>query len=495
MRRLVITLLAVGLANGALAVEPESCAYRVVDWNASGSADNLGRDIEVAETVIDFVAAIDANVVTLQEITTASLQHFEATLPDWDCQWQQFGVDNIAVCVKGTGENFFATVLGDYDAVKDCLDIPPAEQWWGYAQLEYEGVLITSVHTRSCWDNEHVDELHTKVTSGIVAGDFNFWTPEDPGWYQTDLDLEWTFDLDRNHDDLLDKIDHVLSVEEPYFVSGDAAGDGDPVDMFGSDHRVVLGEVVYPPEAPTISAMVLNAEQPVVVDGSCAATIDFQIAIHDECCLDPDALALEVTPINPTANVTLGPVSINAVVPIGPRDVEVTGHVDVWAVESCPAEVRIEASAQDCAGNVGDTSSQATGASVDVVDETPPAVAFEDDDVYCLWPPNHAYVCFEEAAFAPGVTDNCPSPTWSFSECASDQPDNGPGDGDTVDDCVLIEDDVCARAERAGPIKAGRRYHLGVTAEDGCGNRSPSTEIGSIHVPHANGSRMSCVAP
>ena len=248
----------------------------------------------------------------------------------------------------------------------------------------------------------------------------------------------------------------------------------------------------------TISAAITNPEQPIEVDESCQSAVEFLISIHDNCCLDPDVLALDVAASNPTGNATLGGVVIDSVQPLGPRDVEVTGHVDVSALESCPAEVVIEASAQDCSGNVVDTASQGTNGSVVVLDTTPPAIVQGDADLYCLFPPNHDYVCFDAGQFSPVIMDNCdPDPTWEFDACTSDQPANGPGDGNTVDDCVLDADaqGFCARSSRAGGGQAGRRYGLDIGATDACGNVSVPTGIGNIHVPRDLNPAMTCIAP
>jgi len=196
----------------------------------------------------------------------------------------------------------------------------------------------------------------------------------------------------------------------------------------------------------TISASITNAQQPVEVDGDCLATVDFTVTLHDNCCLDIDNLGLEVTASNPTNNLTLGSVVIDSVVPSGSRDIA--------------------------------------------------TVAQGNDDLFCLWPPEHGYVCFDSSQFAPEVTDNCDAaPTWAFDSCSSDQPDNGPGDGNTVDDCVLDEDvqGFCARVERAGMIKAGRRYDLDIEATDVCGNVSVATEIGNIHVPRDMSAGLQCI--
>ena len=107
------------------------------------------------------------------------------------------------------------------------------------------------------------------------------------------------------------------------------------------------------------------------------------------------------------------------------------------------------------------------------------------------------------------MADNCSEPvTWSFVGCASDQPDDAPdraypgwnGDGSTVDDCVVAADGrgFCVRAERAGTgptAREGRHYGVAIVAEDECGNVSPETVVGMIHVPHDSraGSTKACL--
>ncbi len=253
----------------------------------------------------------------------------------------------------------------------------------------------------------------------------------------------------------------------------------------------------------TVSAAVTNATQPVEVDEDCQATIAFKITLHDNCCLDKDTYDLQVDADNTTSNLTLGSVELDAPNVLGPRDIEITGRVDVSAVTSCPATVVISAQAKDCSGNLVTTTAQGTDASVDVVDVLAPQVAENKSDLYCLWPPQHRMVCFEESSFAPSITDNCtPSPTWLFAACTSDQPDDAPdtgdvnGDGHTVHDCVLGQDadDVCARAERAGTDEEGRRYTLEIQATDVCGNVSGPTAIGRLAVPHRKGAGQVCMS-
>lgn len=254
----------------------------------------------------------------------------------------------------------------------------------------------------------------------------------------------------------------------------------------------------------TISATITNAVQPIEVDASCEATVEFTIAIHDNCCLSTDTLNLQVGAANPTDNLTLGPVELDPPTIVGPRDIEVTGRVAVSSVTSCPAEVVIYAQARDCSGNLVATGPQGTDAHTTVVDLIPPQVAASDANLYCLWPPNHKYVCFDQTAFAPTITDNCtPTPMWLFDSCTSDQPDDAPdgggpnGDGRTVNDCVVGDgsDDVCARSERAGSDPEGRHYALGIEATDLCGNVSTPTVMGNLYVPHDNSPQQSCTAP
>ena len=179
-----------------------------------------------------------------------------------------------------------------------------------------------------------------------------------------------------------------------------------------------------------------------------------------------------------------------------------TGPGVLSALESCPAEIVIDASVQDCFGNAADTVSQGTSASVLALDTTPPEVAASDSDLACLWPPNHRYVCLDAGDFDPVIADNCAAnPTWEFAACSSDQPDNALGDGNTIDDCVLDADGqgFCARSERAGRIAGriadGRRYDLDIRATDSCGNVSTSTEIGNVYVPRARSQALMCLAP
>lgn len=114
-----------------------------------------------------------------------------------------------------------------------------------------------------------------------------------------------------------------------------------------------------------------------------------------------------------------------------------------------------------------------------VVDTVAPALAPQTVE---LWPPNHKThrVTVEDCA---DVVDTCdPDVRVWFTYIASDEPDDGVGDGSTTNDIVL---DGCSavnvRAERQGGGN-GRVYTLGVRAVDASGNASDG--VCRIVVPH-----------
>ena len=244
----------------------EEYDFRIFDWNASLSDTNwnLGMDQEVADFIVANAAAIDANVITLQEVTPLCIRYIEAALPEWSCYYEWFDNpdDLIAVCVYGTATNFSSKRLCDVSEVDFPFNPPP--YWWGYVQVEYGGVLFTNVHTRNTWKEEHVTQLHQEVTTGIICGDFNYvdatvnpgvpCDPDDPFvpnnlvWHQTDVDLEWTIDgYDSENNYYQIKIDHVLTVENSLRVCGDAIDDGSSwVPPVASAHRALLAGATFP---------------------------------------------------------------------------------------------------------------------------------------------------------------------------------------------------------------------------------------------------------
>lgn len=120
---------------------------------------------------------------------------------------------------------------------------------------------------------------------------------------------------------------------------------------------------------------------------------------------------------------------------------------------------------------------------VDVNDVTPPDIAVSLDR-YCLWPPNHKYVDINATV---EVEDNCdPDPDWVLESITSDEPDNGKGDGNTINDIAEADtgtSDVAfqLRSERIGK-EDGRKYTIIYRAWDESGNTAWDTVC--VEVPH-----------
>jgi hypothetical protein len=122
-------------------------------------------------------------------------------------------------------------------------------------------------------------------------------------------------------------------------------------------------------------------------------------------------------------------------------------------------------------------------ADVTVVDITPPEITVELNRD-CLWPPNHKLA---DIFATVTVTDACcPIPTFVLTSVTSNEPDNGPADGNTVDDIqdndILTPDThIRLRSERSGQGN-GRIYTIVYTAEDCSGNTMDASV--QVRVPH-----------
>jgi len=124
-------------------------------------------------------------------------------------------------------------------------------------------------------------------------------------------------------------------------------------------------------------------------------------------------------------------------------------------------------------------------ATVTVQDTQPPVVRITANPEY-LWPPNHT---MHSVAVRIDVQDLC-GDAESFEialiDVRSDEPDNGNGDGNTINDIQgadIGSDDrsIMLRAERAGGGN-GRIYTLTYQVTDGSGNGTEAEAI--VYVPH-----------
>ena len=124
---------------------------------------------------------------------------------------------------------------------------------------------------------------------------------------------------------------------------------------------------------------------------------------------------------------------------------------------------------------------------INIVDTTPPEITLSDESIV-LWPPNHKYHTIEITDFVISVTDICDSDVdvddVIITSVSSDEPEDvkGGGDGNTLDDIVIVDEQtVDLRAERQGSGN-GRVYTINFKVTD----KSENTATGSfqVSVPH-----------
>jgi hypothetical protein len=100
-----------------------------------------------------------------------------------------------------------------------------------------------------------------------------------------------------------------------------------------------------------------------------------------------------------------------------------------------------------------------------------------------LWPPNHKMVPVKVTVSATSPGDRYP--TCRIRSVASNEPENGTGDGDTAPDWQITGAlTVNLRAERAG-TGTGRVYTITVECTDKAGNTA--TKDATVTVPHDQG--------
>jgi trimeric autotransporter adhesin len=148
----------------------------------------------------------------------------------------------------------------------------------------------------------------------------------------------------------------------------------------------------------------------------------------------------------------------------------------------------------------------ACGATVTVVDLTPPVIS-APGALPSLWPPNHTYRAFTLSDCAIEVEDNCEiAPgidlAGTITHITSDEPENATGDGNTCDDAVITGSATALlRAERRDHHD-GRVYRVHFVVEDAAGNQTPgSCAVQVVHdqsphrTPAGEGPCAYCVGP
>ncbi|TRO48737.1 PKD domain-containing protein [Candidatus Bathyarchaeota archaeon] len=131
-------------------------------------------------------------------------------------------------------------------------------------------------------------------------------------------------------------------------------------------------------------------------------------------------------------------------------------------------------SATDDSGNTGTDT-----VTIEAVDTTPPEINVSvAPDI--MWPPNHKYADVETVVIVHDVVD--PSPSVVLVSVTSNEADNAKGDGNTVNDIVILGDTMFKlRAERSGTGQ-GRVYTITYSATDASGNSAEAAV--TIVVPH-----------
>lgn len=120
---------------------------------------------------------------------------------------------------------------------------------------------------------------------------------------------------------------------------------------------------------------------------------------------------------------------------------------------------------------------------LDVCEDVAPTIDELSVTPSILWPANHKYVDIDATVSASDNFDT--NPTITLLSVTSNEPDNGKGDGNTVDDIVVVDDfHFMLRAERSGQ-GSGRIYTIDYQVTDACGNSATATT--DVTVPRSKG--------
>jgi M6 family metalloprotease-like protein len=367
--------------------------------------------------------------------------HFLVTLVqadgDWDLEHNR------------ASDNTDLWAAPDFTANTPCTD--PNTNWWDGTS---SGLMFTNISASTSpmsFDFSPADEPPVVVTKSYAADanesccitvdvadiDGGSYDPNGPGdiatWCITNVDVS-----------------DVVGCQQQVTVCGDGM------------HTVTLTITDLCGNAVSAVANVEVVNSPPVA--VCKAFSDFA---DDDCCITVDLADIDGGTYDPDGAADIETFGITAVdgVPITLID----------EIELCGQGMHtVTITATDYCGY-----SSSCDADVEVIDNTPPEITVSlNRDV--LWPPNHK---MSDITATVTVTDNCcANPTFWLTYVTSDEPDNGKGDGNTVDDIVIVDDThVQLRSERMGG-EDGRLYTLLYTAEDCVGNQATATVY--VTVPH-----------
>lgn len=224
------------------------------------------------------------------------------------------------------------------------------------------------------------------------------------------------------------------------------------------------------PSPPMVDVSASGGE----VDDSCEFLVTFDATVTDDCGVNQADVIVKLH--QQAMNYSLGAPTVNKM-QVNATTVTLNGSVLVSDLTSSPAILGIEVEAEDLCGTGADDFAE-----VEVSDTIPPTISVGLDPGM-LWPPNHKLVDIEATVVA---EDNCPGVSFELVSASSDEPDNGPADGNTTDDIQDAETgtpdvNFKLRAERAGNGD-GRTYTATYTATDGSDNEA--TDSDTVEVPH-----------
>jgi hypothetical protein len=206
-----------------------------------------------------------------------------------------------------------------------------------------------------------------------------------------------------------------------------------------------------------------------VVDQACTFKVQFTAAVQDDCGVSKNDVVVKA--FKQGDNFTMGPVEFNAQQTSGTL-VDVTGSVLVSDVSQSPAVLMLEVTGADACG-IKDVATQL----VQVVDNTPPSIDVTVSPT-SLWAPNHS---MQPIVATVQVTDNCPGVSFVLTSVTSSEPDNGLGDGNTINDIQdaalgTPDTEISLRAERQGSGDQ-RIYTVTYTATDASNNGDQAVAV------------------